>query len=423
MKRLSRRKALTSAAVLAVGRFLVPAQVRAAVAATGRLNVREHPGGLAMAIQTGQPLFVPPGAYEMPTGVALTQPLDLMGDAAEPPTFRWGGGDAFVPGAAPVKFQNCRFVGGKGYLVNMDDTTVEVPYIGVVNCTFENVGGVIGWPTIKPLPGGKLRQLEVRGVQAKNVGRGIMVQGGTTVRFDVEDYTCDGYTRFGLLVGPSGPNGLTYQNEMEAGVARRIKVLNGSLKANASRSNSNNNNGVYIAGRNVELDDVHIESLGDGSTHDTEGLYTKVAHLRASNIRLINAGGNQAFYGCKGGDPKKQNTVIGSDTAFENLEIVCTGDHSGTGVWYQAFEGAVFANVKTTRLNGPALRMHDTAEGPVILRDWHDVDGRRKGCVFDLRGRNTVKFTGCSVDPPYANIIKNVRDEVTVVGANNNFPS
>lgn len=420
MSAISRRKALASAA--AAGTLLVPACVRAAIGTSGRINIREHRGGVAAAIATGQPLYAPAGAYELPSGLALTQPLDLLGETSEPPTFRWRKGHAFIPGAAPVRFQHCRFVAGHGYLVNMDETTVEVPYIGVFDCTFEDVGGVIGWPTIHPLPGSRLRQLEVRRVDAKNVGRGIMVQGGTTVRFDVEDYTCDGYTRFGLLIGPSGPKGGTYQADMLSGVARRVKVVNGSLKANTSKSNKNTNNGVYIAGRNVELDDVYIENLGDGSQHDTEGLYTKVAHLRAANIRLVNAGGNQAFYGCKGGDPRKPNTVIGSDTAFENLEIICTGKHKGTGVWFQAQKGATFAKVKTVGLTGSALRMHNVAQGPLIIREWRDLDGRRtKSSVFDLRGDNRVEFIDCTVTPPYAKIVKNAGGAVTVVERNSRW--
>jgi hypothetical protein len=423
MKRIPRRQALAGAAAIAAGRLLVPAQVRAAVGVAGRANLREHPGGVAAAMQAGQPLYAPPGVYDLPARVTLSQPIDLLGEASDPPTFRWSGGDAFVPGAAPVKFQNCRFADSQGYLVNMDDTTVEVPYIGALNCRFENVGGVIGWPALKPLPGGKLLQLEVRRVDAKNVGRGIMVQGGATVRFDIEDYSCDGYTRFGLLVGPSGPGGSRHQAEMQSGVVRRVKILNGRLKGDASASNSNNNNGVYIAGRNVELQDVHIENLGDGHSHDTEGLYTKVVHLRASNVTLINAGGNQGFYGCKGGDPRKPNTVLGSDTEFENLDIVCVGQHFGTGVWYQAFGGAVFTKVKTTRLTGPALRMHDVAEGGMIIREWQDIDARRSSCVFDLRGNNTVKLTDCSVTPPSAKVIQNARDTVTVIEERNSWSS
>jgi hypothetical protein len=420
MPPVSRRRALASVTG-AAGTLLVPARVRAAVSASGRINVREHPGGIAAAISSGRPLYVPTGDYELPTGLALTQPLDVLGDASRPPMLRWGKGHAFIPGAAPVRFQHCRFADSRGgYLVNMDETAVEVPYIGVLDCTFEAVGGVIGWPTIRPLPGSRLRRLEVRRVEAKNVGRGIMVQGGTTVRFDVEDYTCDGYTRFGLLVGPIGGE---YQADMESGVARRIRILNGSLKANTSKSNKNNNNGVYIAGRNVELDDLHVENLGNGAQHDTEGLYTKVAHLRASNIRLVNAGGNQAFYGCKSGDRKKKgNRVVGSDTAFENLEIICTAEHRGTGVWYQAYDGATFAKVKTVGLTGPALRMHKRSEGPLIIREWRDVDGRRtKASVFDLRGPNRVEFIDCSVTPVSANVIRNPREAVTVVEHNNNW--
>jgi hypothetical protein len=302
----------------------------------------------------------------------------------------------------------------------MDETAVEVPYIGVFDCAFHKVGGVIGWPTIHPLPGSRLRHLEVRRVDAKNVGRGIMVQGATTVRFEVEDYSCDGYTRFGLLIGPSGPKGGRYQADMVSGVARRIKVVNGSLKADPRKSNKNNNNGVYIAGRNVELDDIHIENLGDGSQHDTEGLYTKVAGLRATNVRLVNAGGKQALYGCKGGDPKKPNTVVGSDTVFENLEIVCTGEHKGTGVWFQAQKGATFSKVKTVGLTGSALRMHRVAQGPLIIREWQDLDGRRtKSSVFDVRGRNRVEFFDCTVKPSYDNVIANHGGQVTVVEKNN----
>jgi hypothetical protein len=419
MPAVSRRRALASAAA-AAATLLVPAVARAAVS-TGRINVREHPGGIAAAISMGRPLYVPAGDYELPSGLSLTQPLDVLGEASQPPTLRWKKGHAFIPGAAPVRFQYCRFADSRGgYLVNMDETAVEVPYIGVLDCTFGNVGGVIGWPTIRPLPGSRLRQLEVRRVEAKNVGRGIMVQGGTTVRFDVEDYTCDGYTRFGLLVGPIGGR---YQADMETGIARRIRILNGSLKANTSKSNKNNNNGVYIAGRNVELDDVHIENLGNGAQHDTEGLYTKVAHLRAANIRLVNAGGNQGFYGCKSGDRKKRgNRVVGSDTAFENLEIICSGEHSGTGVWYQAYDGATFAKVKTVGLTGPALRMHKISEGPLIIREWQDMDGRRtKASVFDLRGPNRVEFIDCLVTPASANVIRNPRGAVTVVERNNRW--
>jgi hypothetical protein len=421
MSAISRRRALAS--VAAASALLVPARVRAAVAISGRINVREHAGGIGAAIATGQPLYVPPGDYELPSGLALTQPLDVLGESSEPPTFTWRKGHAFVPGAAPFRFQHCRFAGGPGYLVNMDETAVEVPYIGVFDCAFESVGGVIGWPTIRPLPGSRLRQLEVRRVDAKDVGRGIMVQGGTTVRFDVEDYSCDGYTRFGLLIGPSGgPNAGKHQADMVSGVVRRINVVNGSLKANTSKSNRNNNSGVYIAGRNVELEDVHIENLGDGTQHDTEGLYTKVAHLRATNIRLVNAGGKQAFYGCKGGDPKKRNTVVGSDTAFENLEIICTGKHAGTGVWFQAQKGATFTKVKTVGLTGQALRMHRVAEGPLIIREWLDLDGRRtKSSVFDVRGNNRVEFIDCTVKPPYAKVIANNRGEVTVVERNNGW--
>jgi hypothetical protein len=422
MPLIHRRNVLAGAAAFAAGALLVPACVRAAVGVSGRLNIREHPGGIEAAIATGRPLYAPPGDYVLPSRLALTQPLDLMGDASPPPKFTWGKGDAFIPGAAPVRFQHCRFARGSGYLVNLNDSTVEVPYVGVFDCTFENVGGVVGWPTIEPLPGSRLSKLEVRHVSAKNVDRGIMVLGGTTVRFDVEDFTCDGYTRFGLLIGPSGPRGGTYQADMQSGVARRIKILNGRLKASKSNSNKNNNNGVYIAGRNVELDDVHVENLGDGATHDTEGLYTKVAHLRASNIRLINAGGNQGFYGCKGGDPKKRGVVVGADTAVENLEIICTGEHKGTGVWFQAHENASFTKVKTVGLNGPALRTHKVIEGPLTIREWHDVDGRRrKSTVFYLRGRNRVEFTGCSVTPPYADVFDYDRAEVTVVERDNRW--
>jgi hypothetical protein len=419
MPSVSRRRALAIVAG-AAGTLLVPARVHAAVSASGRVNVREHPGGIAAAVSSGQPLYVPAGDYELPSGLVLTQPLDVLGDASRPPMLRWGKGHAFIPGAAPVRFQHCRFADSRGgYLVNMDETAVEVPYIGVLDCTFEDVGGVIGWPTTRPLRGSMLRRLEVRRVEAKNVGRGIMVQGGTTVRFDVEDYTCDGYTRFGLLIGPVGGR---YQPDMESGVARRIRILNGSIKKNTSKSNKNNNNGVYIAGRNVELDDLHIENLGNGGQHDTEGLYTKVIHLRAANIRLVNAGGNQGFYGCKSGDKKKGNRVIGSDTAFENLEIICTDGHKGTGVWYQAYDAATFAKVKTVGLTGPALRMHKNSDGPLIIREWQDIDGRRtKASVFDLRGPNRVEFIDCSVTPATANVIRNPREAVTVVERNNSW--
>ncbi|MGH6928733.1 MAG: hypothetical protein ACREEV_10485, partial [Dongiaceae bacterium] len=396
-----RRRLLAGAAAIAAGGLLVPACVRAAAGVSGRINIGEHPGGIAAAIGTGQPLYAPPGVYQLPSGLALTQPLDLMGDSARPPTFEWGKGDAFIPGAAPVRFQHCKFAAGPGYLVNMNETAVEVPYIGVFDCTFEDVGGVIGWPTTRPLPGSRLGQLEVRRVDAKNVGRGIVVQGGTTVRFEVEEYSCDGYTRFGLLIGPIGGR---YQADMVSGTVRHVKVLNGRLKGDASTSNKNNNNGVYIAGRNVELHDVHIENLGDGTRHDTEGLYTKVVHLRAAGVRLVNAGGKQAFYGCKGSDPKS-NRVAGADTVFENLEIICAGEHKGNGVWFQAHEGATFANVRTVGLTGSALRMHKSAEGPLIIRDWHDLDGRRtKASVFDLRGRSRVELADCTVTPPYANV-------------------
>lgn len=418
MLRISRRKLLGSAGAVAAARFLVPAHAKAAAGTSGRLNVREFPGGIAAAVNTGQPLYAPPGVYELPSRVALKEPLDLLGDASDPPTFRWKRRDAFIPGHAPLRFRHCRFVDGPGYLVNMDDTAAEVPYIGVLDCSFEAVGGVIGWPTLEPLPGSRLGQLEVRRVSARNVGRGIMVQGGTTVRFDVEDYACDGYTRFGLLIGPSGPRGGAYQAEMLSGVVRRTKILNGRLKAKAS----SNNNGAYIAGRNVELDDLHIENLGDGRAHDTEGLYTKVVHLRGSNVRIVNAGGNQALFGCKGGNPKKPNTVLGSDTLFENLEIVCTGEHYGAGVWFQAYEGAVFAKVRTVGLTGPAFRMHETAEGPIVLREWHDIDGhRRKPTVFRLHGPNEVEFVGCSVTPPKANIIENVGGKATVLESGNRW--
>jgi hypothetical protein len=418
MLRISRRRVLASAGAIAVERLLVPARAKAALEASGRLNLREYPGGVAAAIATGQPLFAPPGVYELPSRFALKQPLDLLGDASEPPTFRWTRRDAFIPGPAPVTFRHCRFADGPGYLVNMDDTAVEVPYIGVIDCAFEGVGGVIGWPTLEPLPGSRLRRFEVRRVSAKNVGRGIMVQGGTTVRFDVEDYACDGYTRFGLLIGPSGPRGGAYQADMLSGVVRRTRILNGRLKAKAS----SNNNGVYIAGRNVELDDLHIEGLGDGRDHDTEGLYTKVVHLRGSNVRLVNAGGNQALFGCKGGDPKKPNTVLGSDTLFENLEIVCTGEHQGAGVWFQAYEEGVFAKVRTVGLTGPALRMHETAEGPVILREWRDVGGRRnKASIFRLRGAKTVELIDCSVTPPYAKVVDDDRGAVAVLERNNDW--
>jgi len=406
---------------MAAGGLLVPACVHAAAGVSGRINIGEHPGGVAAAIATGQPLFAPPGVYQLPSGLALTQPLDLMGDATRPPTFEWRKGDAFIPGAAPIRFQHCKFAAGHGYLVNMNETAVEAPYIGVFDCACEDVGGIIGWPTIRPLPGSRLGRLEVRRVDAKNVGRGIMVLGGTTVRFDVEDYSCDGYTRFGLLIGPSGPNAGKHQADMKSGVARRIKVLNGRIKADASKSNKNNNNGVYIAGRNVELHDVHIENLGDGTRHDTEGLYTKVVHLRAAGVSLVNAGGHQAFYGCKGSDPKS-NRVASSDTVFENLEIICTGEHKGNGVWFQAKRGATFAKVKTVGLTGSALRMHDSAEGPLVIREWHDLDGRReKSSVFELRGSNRVEFIDCTVTPDYAKVIKNVDGAVTVTERGNGW--
>lgn len=422
MPLIHRRKVLAGAAALAAGALLVPARVRAAMGLSGRLDIREHRGGIEAAIATGQPLYAPPGDYVLPSRVALTQPLDLMGDASQPPAFMWRKGDAFIPGAAAVRFQHCRFAAAPGYLVNLNETTVEVPYIGVFDCAFEDVGGVIGWPTIEPLPGSRLGKLEVRHVSAKNVDRGIMVLGGTTVRFDVEDYTCDGYTRFGLLVGPSGPRGGAYQADMQSGVARRIRILNGKLKADKSESNKNNNNGVYIAGRNVELDDVHVENLGDGRTHDTEGLYTKIDRLRASNVRLINAGGNQGFYGCKGGSPRDKGKVVGLDTVVENLEIICTGEHKGTGVWFQAHENASFTKVKTVGLTGPALRTHKGIEGPLVIREWHDVDGRRRNStVFYLRGRNRVEFTGCSVTPPYADVFDYDRQAVTVVERDNRW--
>ena len=419
---IHRRKLLAGAAGLAAGALIVPACVRAAVGLTGRVNIREHPGGLEAAIATGQPMYAPPGDYVLPSRLALTQPLDLMGDASQPPEFTWQKGDAFIPGAAPVRFQHCRFTGGPGYLVNLNETAVEVPYVGVFDSTFKNVGGVVGWPTIEPLPGSRLSMLEVRHVSAKNVDRGIMVLGGATVRFEVEDFECDGYTRFGLLIGPSGPRGPVYQADMQSGTARRIRVVNGKLRNNKSKSNSNNNNGVYIAGQNVELDDVHIENLGDGRAHDTEGLYTKVAHLRASNIRLINAGGNQGFFGCKGGSPKDKRKVAGWDTAVEDLEIVCTGEHVGTGVWFQAHENASFAKVRTVGLTGPALRTHKDIEGPLVIRDWQDIDGRRRDAtVFYLRGRNQVEFTDCSVTPPYPDVFDYDREQVTVVERDNRW--
>jgi hypothetical protein len=422
MPPIDRRKVLSGAVGLAAGALLVPACARAAVGLSGRLNIHEHAGGIDAAIASGRPLYAPPGDYVLPSRVVLTQPLDLMGDPSRPPTFTWRKGAAFIPGTAPVRFQHCRFTGGPGYLVNLNESAVEVPYVGVFDCAFENVGGVVGWPTIKPLPGSRLNRLEVRRVSAKDVDRGIMVLGGTTVRFDVEDFECDGYTRFGLLIGPSGPHGGRYQAGMESGTARRIRVLNGKLKASKSESNSNNNNGVYIAGRNVELDDVHVENLGDGRAHDTEGLYTKVAHLRASNIRLIDAGGNQGFYGCKGSSPKEKGKVAGWDTVVEKLEIICTGKHTGAGVWFQAHENASFAKVRTVGLPGPALRTHKTVEGPLVIREWHDVDGRRrKSTVFYLRGRNRVEFTGCSVTPPYANVFDYDREQVTVVERDNRW--
>jgi hypothetical protein len=84
MKRLSRHKLLTSVAALAGSRLLLPARVRAAAAVTRRLNVREYPGGSGTELQTGQPLFVPPRAYEVPTGVGLMQALDSSVDSPYP---------------------------------------------------------------------------------------------------------------------------------------------------------------------------------------------------------------------------------------------------------------------------------------------------------------------------------------------------
>jgi hypothetical protein len=162
---------------------------------------------------------------------------------------------------------------------------------------------------------------------------------------------------------------------------------------------------VWLAGQNVEMYDCELADLpnvrqgkttdGNGKEwwSDIEGLYTKVIHLRVNRIRLIDAGGNQAFLCPKGRHPDGSG-VVGFDSVFEDVEMICDpAVHPGpaTAVWDQTHGPTVFANFQLTNMSGVALRMHKSVRADVIVEGWKVKNQRGTSPLILANGVGTCR--------------------------------
>lgn len=334
---------------------------------------RRHvtPDQFAAALHSGVPLRLVSGlTYELPANFAPQHPVDVEGDGTQ----TWmapASGSIFVPDRPlSFAFRNIQFdwsrASGSAYVVALANINHPIGLLLAHDCalrgpTTSGAGGLFGQANSVIPDLLHVGKLDVRRVHMRKMSRALALHCSIGVA-ELEDVHIDGYKRFGITLGPLSE---VHQRRCISTRMRNIHVWNGSQEGV-------NSNAIYVAGRDVLLEDFSCIGLGDGVRDDTEGLYFKAAGgLTVQRGLLHNCGGMQGMAAFKGGGAGKPK---GGPVTMRQVVLSVDPGRPGSGVWHQTDSGdAVYEDIATVNLQGAALRVINSQPTTnFTLRRWTD---------------------------------------------------
>ncbi len=372
--------------------------VAANAAEPARTSIRDFPS-IRAALESGRPLFAPPGDYDFPVGLRLVADIDLLGSVApeKRPRFKVGA-SGLLPGNFSVRIQGVDFVAAdKPTRLLLIDTPqpFDLPALVLLDCRFERCTPIL-WPLFPSVEGQVIRQLQMRRFSVAGAPRGV-VAAGRVDEFELTDFEVKDCGRFGVSIGPAG-KGI---NETIKAPMRRGLVARGTITGTVIQPGSNSGQ-LLVTGNHVVIEDMRLydmvlprgyREMPDRATQspaDSEPLYTKVDHLIVRRVHIRNDGGFQALWAIKGaGDDGGPH---GSHSRGEDLVLENTGGRYAVGIWFQSSGTNVLERIKMIGRTHVAFISHDVSTGTVHIRDWVD-EQQRSGKAPDLRVKGTVEVT------------------------------
>ncbi len=339
------------------------------------------------ALNSGVPLYAPPGTYTLPFSYTPIADIDILGDLdpAYRPVFEVQN-PSFLASNYSIKFQGIAFIGSAGgkKLLSITTQTFDMPNYTLLDCTFSSCTPIF-WPTFPAITGQVLRNLEMRRFALADANRGIFAAGRVD-NYDITDFTVDDCGRFGVCIGPAGKGiNPTITSYMKRGLVAR-GVITGT------RIEDVNNSQLDLAGHQVVVEDIDLHDMvlpaayhTDPSKEfsypaDSEPFYTKVEVITVNNLYIQNDGAYQAMWGLKGASGYEdyasgQVSPQGRDATATNLTFVNTGERYCVGIWFQTHGDNTFTDVAFHGRTNDAMIIHqDSATGSATIQNWTEVD-------------------------------------------------